>query len=118
MEYEREISGMLKKLGMPANLCGFDYLKCCIAIGLHTPLRGSITHAVYPVVAQVYNTTPSRVERCIRKAIEVLWERGDMDELDGLFGYSVNPEKGRPTNMEFISTVCEYLNTSHAVLIE
>ena len=73
-------------------------------------MLGSITKVLYPTIANKYQTTPSRVERAIRHAIEVAWSRGKMETLDSLFGYTINTGKGKPTNSEFIARMAEYIS--------
>ena len=105
-----EISEVLANLGMPANLLGYKYLRAAIQIAVKdATLLGSITKVIYPTVAKEFRTTPSNVERSIRHAIEVAWDRGDIDKLHKRFGYSIDPNRGRPTNAEFISRIVDDL---------
>lgn len=105
-----EISERLSNLGMPANLLGYKYLRVAIQIAVGNPeLLSSITKVIYPTVAKEFGTTSSNVERSIRHAIEVAWDRGDIDKLHKRFGYSVDPNRGRPTNAEFISRIVDDL---------
>lgn len=105
-----EISEALYSLGMPANLLGYKYLRFAIQLAVRDPkMLHSITKRLYPSVAAEFDTTPSNVERSMRHAIEVVWDRGDVDILQNAFGYSVDPNRGRPTNSEFISKVVDKL---------
>lgn len=105
-----EISEVLSSFGMPAHLLGYKYLRAAIQLAVKNPeLLSSITKVIYPTVAEEFGTTASNVERSIRHAIEVAWDRGDMDKLHKHFGYSVDPERGRPTNAEFISRIADDL---------
>lgn len=105
-----DISRVLYELGMPANLLGYQYLRSAITIAASDveSLRG-ITKILYPRVAEEFNTTPSRVERAIRHAIEVVWDRGDIDTLQCYFGNSIDSNRGKPTNSEFIAKIADVL---------
>lgn len=102
------ISKTLKEIGVPAHLKGYECLRACIAYVIEHG-RCPITNELYPVVAKKLNTTPSKLERAIRHAVEVSFDRADIDELYKYFGYSINQMKGKPTNSEFIITVAEYI---------
>ena len=105
-----EITEVLNNLGMPTNLLGYRYLRFAIQVAVKDPeVLRSITKTLYPAVAREFGTTPSNVERSIRHAIEVAWDRGDIDKLESCFGYSIDPNRGRPTNAEFISKVVDNL---------
>lgn len=105
---ESHASSILHELGIPAHIMGFRYLKDAIILTVRDRKRvNSITKSIYPEIASIHNTTSSRVERAIRHAIEVAWTRGNIDTVDEMFGYSVNPETGRPTNSEFIALVSD-----------
>lgn len=103
-----QIIHTLRELGVPAHLEGYEYLKEAFQICLDDAkaIRG-ITKILYPKIAKSFDTTPSRVERAIRHAIEVAWSRGDLDVFTQYFGNSISPERGKPTNSEFIATVVE-----------
>ena len=106
----KEIVMALRELGVPADLLGYEYLKC--AIGLCLDDRSYIqmlTKRLYPAIAERFGTTPTRVERAIRHAIEVCWGRGNVATLNRYFGYTINLKKDRSTNGEFIATVVEQL---------
>lgn len=108
---KEEVTNVLMELGIPANLKGFRCLTTAITLAYHDPkvLEGGITKVMYPTVAEEIGTTPSRVERAIRHAIEVAWVRGDFDTQHRIFKNSVSPEKGKPANHEFISAVLLYI---------
>lgn len=110
MMYELKISEILKELGTPANLLGYFYLKDAIELVVKDiTLMCAITKKLYPNVAKKHNTTPSRVERAIRHAIEVSWCRGNIELQNKMFGYTVDATKCKPTNSEFIGTVADWL---------
>lgn len=114
---ELRISQALHKMGVPANIKGYRYLitaiELCIA---DMDMLGSVTKQLYPTIAKRYDTTPSRVERAIRHSIEVAWNRGQIDVLDAVFGYTINTRKGKPTNSEFIAMLSDKLRMSHSLL--
>lgn len=99
----RTVDSMLCSLGVPTSLLGYEYLKHAIVLAATTPaVSRSITKELYPAIAKKSNTTPSRAERAMRHAIEVAWSRGDIDVFDRYFGNTVDPNRGRPTNAEFV----------------
>ena len=101
---ETEVTTVIHEIGIPAHIKGYQYLRDAIMMVVNDmDILNSITKQLYPNIAKQYNTTPSRVERAIRHAIEVAWSRGKMDTIDRLFGYTVNNGKGKPTNSEFIA---------------
>lgn len=103
---ETEIRRVLLELGTPDNIKGHRYLVCALDFVIREPgLLDYITGELYPRVAGVFGTTEGRVERAIRHAIEVAWDRGDLDVMDRYFGNTVRADKGRPTNSEFIARV-------------
>lgn len=107
---EVEVTGIMHEIGVPAHIKGYQYLRDAIMMVVKDlDIINSITKQLYPTVARQYNTTPSRVERAIRHAIEVAWSRGQVDTIDSLFGYTVNIGKGKPTNSEFIAMVADKL---------
>lgn len=107
---ERRITELILDVGIPAHIKGYHYLRSAIQMTVedNTMLNG-ITKVLYPNIAKKYETTPSRVERAIRHAIEVAWVRGNIDTLHKLFGYSINTAKGKPTNSEFIAMISDKL---------
>ena len=110
------ISQILRACGIPASLSGYQFIREAIFLMCHNSgYRTSITKTLYPDVAAVFHTTASRVERSIRHAIEVGWLRGNADILEHYFGYTTNPHSGKPTNGEFIATICDHLYLTYAL---
>jgi len=104
------VTDTIHQLGVPAHIKGYHYLRTSIMLSIENPeLLDSVTKLLYPTVAQKFNTTSSRVERAIRHAIEIAWDRGDLDILNSFFGYTVNTCKGKPTNSEFIALLTDKL---------
>jgi two-component system response regulator (stage 0 sporulation protein A) len=107
--YER-ITDIIHEIGVPAHIKGYHYLREAIALAVQRPeLVNYITAELYPQVAKSFDTTPSRVERAIRHAIELAWDRGDLEILQKYFGYTVSNTKGKPTNSEFIALIADKL---------
>lgn len=105
-----EVTNIIRELGIPAHIKGYQYLRDAILyIVDDMELLGSVTKVLYPMIAQRYTTTPSRVERAIRHAIEVAWSRGNIDLIHRIFGYTINIEKGKPTNSEFMAMIADKL---------
>lgn len=109
------VTTIIAEIGIPAHIKGYRYLREAILMVVHrVELLGGITKELYPTIAQNYGTTPSRVERAIRHAIEVAWSRGNMDVIHRMFGHSVHRERGKPTNSEFIAMVADKLRMGKA----
>ncbi|HHV39019.1 MAG TPA: sporulation transcription factor Spo0A [Tepidimicrobium sp.] len=107
---EARITNVIHEIGVPAHIKGYQYLREAIIMVIQDmELLGAVTKELYPNIADVYNTTPSRVERAIRHAIEVAWTRGKIDTINKIFGYTVNTDKGKPTNSEFIAMIADKL---------
>jgi two-component system response regulator (stage 0 sporulation protein A) len=107
---EVEVTNIMHEIGVPAHIKGYQYLRDAIMMVVKDlDVINSITKLLYPTIARNYNTTPSRVERAIRHAIEVAWSRGQVEAIDQLFGYTVSLGKGKPTNSEFIAMVADKL---------
>jgi len=107
---DMEITGIIHEIGIPAHIKGYLYLREAILMVVQrVELLGGVTKELYPAIAQKYKTTPSRVERAIRHAIEVAWSRGNVDMINSLFGHTVSQERGKPTNSEFIAMVADKL---------
>lgn len=107
---EAEVTSIIHELGIPAHIKGYLYLReAILLVTERVELLGGVTKELYPTVAQKYQTTPSRVERAIRHAIEVAWSRGNIDAIHRFFGYTVDYERGKPTNSEFIAMVADRL---------
>lgn len=105
-----EVTNIIREIGIPAHIKGYQYLRDAIMmIMTEIDLLGAVTKVLYPMIAEKYSTTPSRVERAIRHAIEVAWSRGNMDMINRLFGYTVKLEKGKPTNSEFMAMIADKL---------
>ncbi len=105
---EEQVTNIIHEVGVPAHIKGYLYLREAIMMSVNDmEMLNSITKILYPEIARKYNTSPSRVERAIRHAIEVAWTRGKMDTIDELFGYTVNNGKGKPTNSEFIALITD-----------
>ena len=109
-DIESMVTGIIHEIGVPAHIKGYQYLREAIIIAVNDmDVINAITKVLYPQVAKTFNTTPSRVERAIRHAIEVAWDRGDLDTLQRFFGYTVSNTKGKPTNSEFIALIADKL---------
>ncbi len=107
------ISDIMRQIGVPAHIKGYQYLRTSIKLSIEdSEMLGSVTKILYPTVAKMYNTTASRVERAIRHAIEVAWDRGDVDVLSSYFGYTIQSQRGKPTNSEFIAMIADKLKLS------
>lgn len=109
-DIDSRISDLLTEIGIPVHVLGYGYLRYALQITIEDiSIINSITKALYPTIAQQFGTTPSRVERAIRHAIEIAFDRGNTDTLYSLFGYSINFDKGKPTNSEFVATLADRL---------
>lgn len=107
---EIEITNIIHEVGIPAHVKGYQYLRDAILMVVNrVELLNAITKELYPNIAQKYNTTPSRVERAIRHAIEIAWNRGNIAAITDLFGYTIDVARGKPTNSEFIAMVADKL---------
>ena len=111
---EQDVTDMIHEIGVPAHIKGYQYLREAIMMSVEdATMISSITKILYPTIAKKFQTTPSRVERAIRHAIEVAWSRGRMETLDALFGYTVDIGKGKPTNSEFIALIADRIRLSY-----
>lgn len=105
-----QVTEILHQIGVPAHIKGYHYLRDSIIMAIENPeIINAVTKQLYPSVAKQYNTTSSRVERAIRHAIEVAWDRGDVDILNSYFGYTIHNTRGKPTNSEFIAMIADKL---------
>ena len=105
---ESQVTAIIHEVGVPAHIKGYQYLREAIIMSVNDmDMLNSITKVLYPGIAKKYDTTPSRVERAIRHAIEVAWSRGKMDTIDEMFGYTISNGKGKPTNSEFIALITD-----------
>lgn len=108
---EGSVTAIIHEIGVPAHIKGYQYLREAIIIAVNDmDVINAVTKVLYPEVAKRFGTTPSRVERAIRHAIEVAWDRGDLETLQKYFGYTVNSAKGKPTNSEFIAMISDRLS--------
>ncbi len=113
-DLEQDVTNMIHEIGVPAHIKGYQYLREAIMMSVENPaMISSITKILYPTIAKRFQTTPSRVERAIRHAIEVAWSRGRMETLDTLFGYTIDTGKGKPTNSEFIALIADKIRLSY-----
>ena len=110
LDLETRVTAILHEIGVPAHIRGYHYMREAIMMSVNDmDVLNYITKELYPSIAKKCNTTPSRVERAIRHAIEVAWNRGKIDAIDELFGYTINNHKGKPTNSEFIALIADRL---------
>lgn len=111
---ETDVTNIIHEIGVPAHIKGYQYLRDAIIMSVdNREVINSITKVLYPTIAKMNKTTPSRVERAIRHAIEVAWSRGKMDTIDGLFGYTIHTGKGKPTNSEFIALIADKIRLEY-----
>lgn len=111
---ESDVTNIIHEIGVPAHIKGYQYLRDAIMMSVNDgEMLNSITKLLYPSIAKRHKTTPSRVERAIRHAIEVAWSRGKMDTIDELFGYTVNNGKGKPTNSEFVALIADKIRLEY-----
>ena len=111
---EADVTNVIHEIGVPAHIKGYQYLRDAIMMSVNdTEVLNSITKILYPSIAKQHKTTPSRVERAIRHAIEVAWSRGKMDTIDELFGYTVSNGKGKPTNSEFVALIADKIRLEY-----
>ena len=108
------VTDIIHQIGVPAHIKGYHYLREAIMASVNDKeMLESVTKLLYPAVAKKFSTTPSRVERAIRHAIEIAWDRGDIDTLNSFFGYTVNTGKGKPTNSEFIALIADKISLKY-----
>lgn len=113
------VTDMIHQLGVPAHIKGYHYLRTAILYSINDKtLLDSVTKLLYPTVARIYDTTSSRVERAIRHAIEIAWNRGNVDTLNAFFGYTVDTGKGKPTNSEFIALITDKLRLRYKSVLK
>jgi hypothetical protein len=116
-ELEKNVSEFMLELGIPAHLRGYQFLRSAVLLCVEDmELVGSVTKLLYPDLARLYETTPQKIERAIRNAIEVSWERGNGELFEELFGYCNTGEYSRPTNSEYIATVADYIRLEYNLL--
>jgi two-component system response regulator (stage 0 sporulation protein A) len=115
-DLEAQVTGIIHKIGVPAHIKGYQYLRTAIIMTIEdAELINAVTKVLYPTVAKKYQTTSSRVERAIRHAIEVAWDRGDLDTLNAYFGYTIQNDRGKPTNSEFIAMIADNLRLRNKI---
>ena len=113
-DMESQVTKIIHQIGVPAHIKGYQYLRTAILMTIDdNDCINSVTKVLYPTVAKKYQTTTSRVERAIRHAIEVAWDRGDVDTLNSYFGYTIQNSKGKPTNSEFIAMIADNLRLKY-----
>ncbi len=116
-DMEAQVTKIIHQIGIPAHIKGYQYLRCAILMTIEEgDIINSVTKILYPAVAKKYSTTTSRVERAIRHAIEVAWDRGDVDTLNSYFGYTIQNSRGKPTNSEFIAMIADNLRLKYKFL--
>lgn len=114
LDLESDVTNIIHEIGVPAHIKGYQYLRDAIIMSVENrEVINSITKILYPTIAKMNKTTPSRVERAIRHAIEVAWSRGKMDTIDELFGYTISTGKGKPTNSEFIALIADKIRLQY-----
>lgn len=117
-DMEIVVTDIIHQLGVPAHIKGYHYLRTAILYSIEDKtLLESVTKLLYPTVAGIYDTTSSRVERAIRHAIEIAWDRGNVDTLNSFFGYTVDTGKGKPTNSEFIALITDKLRLRYKMAL-
>ncbi len=113
-DIETQVTQIIHQIGVPAHIKGYQYLRTAILLTIKdSDVINSVTKVLYPSVAKKYSTTTSRVERAIRHAIEVAWDRGDVDTLNSYFGYTIQNNRGKPTNSEFIAMIADNLRLKY-----
>ncbi len=113
-DMEAQVTKIIHQIGVPAHIKGYQYLRTAILMTIEdNDIINSVTKILYPSVAKKYQTTTSRVERAIRHAIEVAWDRGDVDTLNSYFGYTIQNTRGKPTNSEFIAMIADNLRLKY-----
>lgn len=113
-DIEAQVTRIIHQIGVPAHIKGYQYLRTAILLTIKdSDIINSVTKVLYPSVAKKYSTTTSRVERAIRHAIEVAWDRGDVDTLNSYFGYTIQNNRGKPTNSEFIAMIADNLRLKY-----
>ena len=113
-DMESQVTKIIHQIGVPAHIKGYQYLRTAILMTIEdNDVINSVTKILYPAVAKKYQTTTSRVERAIRHAIEVAWDRGDVDTLNSYFGYTIQNSRGKPTNSEFIAMIADNMRLKY-----
>ena len=116
-DIETQVTKMIHQIGVPAHIKGYQYLRTAIILVIQdSAIINSVTKQLYPTIGKTFSTTSSRVERAIRHAIEVAWDRGDYDTITEIFGYTIQSSRGKPTNSEFIAMVADNLRLKNKPL--
>ena len=116
-DLETQVTKIIHQIGVPAHIKGYQYLRTAILMVVEdNDIINSVTKILYPTIAKKYATTASRVERAIRHAIEVAWDRGDIDTLNAYFGYTIHNNRGKPTNSEFIAMIADNMRLTNKIL--
>ena len=117
-DIESQVTKIIHQIGVPAHIKGYQYLRTAIILTVNdSDIINSVTKILYPTVAKKYQTTTSRVERAIRHAIEVAWDRGDVEVLNSYFGYTIQNNRGKPTNSEFIAMIADNLRLKYRMYV-
>lgn len=117
-DLEAQVTKIIHQIGVPAHIKGYQYLRTAIILTVNdSDIINSVTKILYPTVAKKYQTTTSRVERAIRHAIEVAWDRGDVEVLNSYFGYTIQNNRGKPTNSEFIAMIADNLRLKYKMYV-
>ena len=117
-DIEAQVTKIIHQIGVPAHIKGYQYLRTAIILTVNdSEIINSVTKILYPTVAKKYQTTTSRVERAIRHAIEVAWDRGDVEVLNSYFGYTIQNNRGKPTNSEFIAMIADNLRLKYRMYV-
>ena len=117
-DLESQVTKIIHQIGVPAHIKGYQYLRTAIILTVNdSDIINSVTKILYPTVAKKYQTTTSRVERAIRHAIEVAWDRGDVEVLNSYFGYTIQGNRGKPTNSEFIAMIADNLRLKYKMYV-
>ena len=113
-DLESQVTSIILEVGIPAHVKGYHYVRAAIILAVKSPESiNAVTKIIYPTIAKQYGTSTSRVERAIRHAIEVAWDRGNVDTLTTIFGYSINSSRGKPTNSEFIAMIADRIRINN-----
>ena len=113
-DLESQVTSIILEVGIPAHVKGYHYVRAAIILAVKSPESiNAVTKIIYPTIAKQYGTSSSRVERAIRHAIEVAWDRGNVDTLTTIFGYSINSSRGKPTNSEFIAMIADRIRINN-----
>ena len=117
-DLESQVTKIIHQIGVPAHIKGYQYLRTAIILTVNdSDIINSVTKILYPTVAKKYQTTTSRVERAIRHAIEVAWDRGDVEVLNSYFGYTIQNNRGKPTKSEFIAMIADNLRLKYKMYV-